>query len=74
MKTAKQDIVDYIGRLPDDASMETILEGLATHLRIKEAIVELDRGEGIPHEEVMESLDRWVESLGRGERRGILSS
>jgi RHH-type transcriptional regulator, rel operon repressor / antitoxin RelB len=33
--------------------------------RIKEAIASLDRGEGIPHEEVM----RWVDSWGQKNER-----
>ena len=35
--------------------------------RIKRAIASLDRGEGVPHEEVM----RWVDSWGRKDERPV---
>lgn len=71
--SVKQEILDYVVALPDDSSLEAIVDGLSLHFSIQRAIEQLDRGEGIPHEEVMAALDRWAESVGR-KRQGTTST
>ena len=65
MTTAKQETLELVRTLPDDVPMETILEQLLLQAKLKESIDQADRGELIPHEQVLEDLARWRQSLGR---------
>jgi len=65
MKTAKQEMLELIERLPDDASLEALLLEIQNMASIRRGFEELRRGEGISHEEVKEHLRAWRESYGR---------
>ncbi len=64
MKTAKQEVLDLLETLPGDVSMDTLLEQIRFKAKILRSLEQADRGEVVPHEEVMEDLNRWLESLG----------
>ena len=64
MKTAKQEVLDLLDTLPGDVSMETLLERIRFKAKILRSLKQADRGDVVPHEEVMEDLNRWLESLG----------
>ncbi len=60
----KQDLVKWVESLPDDTpfdKLQTQLEKLYFLAEVQTGIDELDRGEGIPHEEVLKSLSHWLE-------------
>jgi len=65
MKTAKQEALELIQKMPDEISMETILAELHFKLRVLKGIDQMDKGEVISHEEVKERLGRWLSSSGR---------
>ena len=65
MKTAKQEIIDLLEHLPDDISMEAFILEMQNRMSIQQGFDELDRGEGISHEEVKENLKKWRELSGR---------
>jgi predicted transcriptional regulator len=57
-------VLDLVSKLPDDTSMEDILEKIAFVAGVNEAIAEADRGEGIPLEDVEKLIAQWAaESL-----------
>jgi hypothetical protein len=64
MKTAKQEALDLLSVLPDDTSMETILAELAFKARVLHSHEQALRGEGIPHEEVLKRLSKWLDPSG----------
>jgi hypothetical protein len=64
MKTAKQEVLDLLETLPADLPMETLLERIRFKAKILRSLEQADRGEVAPHEEIMEDLNRWLESLG----------
>ena len=64
MKTAKQEVLDLLETLPADLPMETLLERIRFKAKILRSLEQADRGEVVPHEEIMEDLNRWLESLG----------
>ncbi|MCA9793014.1 MAG: hypothetical protein KC910_14500 [Candidatus Eremiobacteraeota bacterium] len=54
-----------VEELPDDAPFDKILEELErAHFRaeVQIGLDELDRGLGIPHEQVMEEMERWLDA------------
>lgn len=49
-------MVEVIRDLPDDATVEDAIERLVFLAKIEEGLAQLDRGEGVPHEEVKRRL------------------
>lgn len=49
-------MVEVIRELPADATVEDAIERLVFLAKIEEGLAQLDRGEGVPHEEVKRRL------------------
>lgn len=68
MKTPKQELLDALESMPDDSSMESLIERIRFREKLRISREQAERGEGVPHEQVMEDLRRWATSLGRPKR------
>ena len=60
--TQKALVLDAIKELPDEATLEEIAERIEFLAAIQKGIDQLDRGEGISHEEVKRQLAQWLAS------------
>jgi predicted transcriptional regulator len=60
--TQKKLVLDAINELPDEVSIEEIAERIEFLAAIQKGIKQLDRGEGIPHQEVKRQLATWLAS------------
>jgi len=49
-------MVEVIRELPADATVDDAIERLVFLAKIEEGLAQLDRGEGVPHEEVKRRL------------------
>ena len=49
-------MIQAIRELPEDASVDDAIERLVFLAKIEEGLAQLDRGDGIPHEEVKRRL------------------
>ena len=49
-------MVEVIRELPADATVDDAIERLVFLAKIEEGLAQLDRGEGVPHEEVKRHL------------------
>jgi predicted transcriptional regulator len=58
--TQKQLVLEAIKELPEETSLHDIAERIEFLAAIQKGIDELDRGEGIPHEEVKRQLASWL--------------
>ena len=58
--TQKEFVLDAISGLPDDASLEEIADRVEFLAGIQKGFDQLDRGEGIPHDEVKRQLASWL--------------
>ena len=56
----KEMVLDVIQRLPKSATLRQIRERVEFLSAIKEGEESLDRGEGVPQEEVEKQLAAWV--------------
>jgi hypothetical protein len=56
--SAKELALDVIKNLPDNATMHDLTEELYA-AAVREGLAELDRGEGVPHEEVKRQFESW---------------
>ncbi len=57
--STKEAVIEMIRRMPDDATMSDILYELYVRQEIEEGLRELDGGQQVLHEEVMNRLLRW---------------
>lgn len=60
MITTKERVIELVKALPDNATMDDVLEEIYFKLQVDQGIAELDRGESIPHEEVERRLAKWL--------------
>ena len=58
--TQKQLVLEAIKELPDDTPLSEIVERLEFLAAIQKGLDQLDRGEGIPHEEVKRQVASWL--------------
>lgn len=58
--STKEAVIEMIRRLPDEATVEDIMVELAFRRSVEEGLRQLDAGEGIPHEEAVRRLERWL--------------
>jgi predicted transcriptional regulator len=65
MKTAKQELLELLERLPDNASMDALLAEMHFKASVLRGLEQARRGEGTGHEQVKARLDEWRESSGR---------
>jgi predicted transcriptional regulator len=53
--TGKQRMAEILDTLPDDATWEDVLDAIRLDRAVQESIAAAERGELIPHEEVVQS-------------------
>ena len=58
--TQKEMVLNAIRELPEDASVREIADRLEFLAAIQSGLDQLDRGEGIAHEEVKRQLASWL--------------
>jgi predicted transcriptional regulator len=58
--TLKEEVIDLIRKLPDDATLTDIVEELYVRQKIEKGIAQLDAGESLSTEEVKQRLSRWL--------------
>ena len=58
--TQKQIVLEAIDELPDDAPLNEIVERVEFLAAVQKGLDQLDRGEGIPHEDVKRQLASWL--------------
>jgi predicted transcriptional regulator len=54
--TEKEIVLETIRALPDDCSLDEIAERIEFMAAVQKGLDQLDRGEGVPHEEVKKQL------------------
>ena len=52
----RDQMIEAIRELPPDASVDEAIERLVFLAKVEEGLTQLDRGEGLPHEEVKRQL------------------
>lgn len=60
--TQKELVLDAIKELPSEASLDEIAERVEFLAAVQKGLDQLDRGDGIPHEEVKRQLATWLTS------------
>jgi predicted transcriptional regulator len=60
MTALKQQVINMIHSLPDEATVDDIMAELYFRMQVDAGLKELDSGKGIPHEEVEKRLSKWL--------------
>jgi predicted transcriptional regulator len=55
----KELVIDLVKRLPDDTTLTDIAREIEFIAGVREGFAELDRGEGVPIEEVEKMVPSW---------------
>ncbi len=58
--STKEAVIEMIRRMPEDVTVPDIMEELYFRQKVDEGLRQLDRGQGVPHEEVKKRLSRWL--------------
>lgn len=58
--TEKEIVLETIRALPDDCTLDEIAERVKFMAAVQKGLDEIDRGEGIPHEEIKKQLASWL--------------
>jgi predicted transcriptional regulator len=56
----KEIVADLLERLPENTSLQNIAREIEFVAAVREGLAELDRGEGIPIEEIEKELPSWI--------------
>ena len=59
MAAVKEIARQVIDALPDDVSMEDIIQALYVREKFERGLREVREGQGIPHEEVKRQMQKW---------------
>jgi predicted transcriptional regulator len=60
--TEKEIVIKAVRALPDNCSIDEIADRIEFLAAVQKGLDELDRGEGIPHEEIKRQLASWLTS------------
>jgi predicted transcriptional regulator len=60
--TEKEIVLETIRALPDNCSLDEIAERIEFMAAVQKGLDQLERGEGIPHDEVKKQLASWLTS------------
>jgi hypothetical protein len=56
----KEQLQQVISALPDEVDLDALLEDLYLRRKIEVAEEQLAQGQGIPHEDAKQRLERWL--------------
>ncbi len=59
MPGIKNDVIGMIKKLPENVTVDEIMEELHFKLQVDAGLKELDEGKGIDHSEVERQMDKW---------------
>ncbi len=58
--TTKERVLQVVQNLPDDASVEEVMERLLLLAKIDRGLAQADAGQTIPHAQVKERMAKWL--------------
>ena len=64
MANAKQTALELIERMPDDVTIEDIMYELYFRQRVDSGLKQIAEGKTVSHDEVVESMAKWLRSAG----------
>jgi predicted transcriptional regulator len=66
MLSAKEQVLEVLDQLPDDATLDQVQYQLAVRQQIAEGDADIEAGRVLSHEQVKERLSRWFAPSAHG--------
>ena len=60
MSPLKEQVIRIIQGLPEEATIDDVMEELYFKAQVDAGLKELDEGKGIPHEDVQKQMSKWL--------------
>ena len=60
MECIKDEVIKMISKMPDDVSIDDIMEELYFKLQVNRGLQDLEDDKGISHEEVEKKVQQWL--------------
>ncbi len=60
MANVKEQVIKLVQGLPDEVTVDDVMEELYFKMQVDAGLKELDKGKGIPHSEVEQKLSKWL--------------
>ena len=60
MSQLKEQVIKIVKNLPEEATLDDVMEELYFKSQVDAGLRELDEGRGIPHEEVQKQMSKWL--------------
>ncbi len=60
MQNIKSQVIEIIKGLPENITLDDIMEELYFKSHVDSGLKELDEGKGIPHEEIESRFSKWL--------------
>jgi predicted transcriptional regulator len=60
MASVKEQVIKLVQGLPDEVTVDDVMEELYFKMQVDAGLKELDEGKGIPHSEVEQKLSKWL--------------
>lgn len=60
MAGVKEEVISMIRQMPDESSVTDIMAELYFRQKVDSGLKALDKGKGIPHEQVKRRLKKWL--------------
>jgi len=58
--TTKEKLIKAVEDLPDDASLEDVMERLLFLAKVEKGLEQADKGQTISHKDVKEKMSKWL--------------
>lgn len=59
MAAVKEKVIELLKTLPENVTVEDVIDGLYCKLQVDQGLAELDRCDGIPHAEIERRMAKW---------------
>jgi len=60
MKTVKEEVIDILKVLPDEAGYDDIMSEIYFKQRVDQSLKQVQEGKTISHETVKEKMSKWI--------------
>jgi len=65
MEHTRDEIVRYIQGMPEDSTMDDVMESLHFKRKVERGLRDIEEGRILTHEEVKKRMTEWAKSIGQ---------
>ena len=58
--TTKAQIRTLLDRMPEEVTVEEVIDELLLRLKVSRGFAQIDAGQGVPHDQAKQTMSRWL--------------